>query len=151
VDAANALTFLTREDSMPGPIRKPLTHPAQAQLITPRSIMLFERMKRIRCTCDPDERFDECLGCKEWLELDEQIGLELKAPIWEYPCLERPGATNPYPRSHANYTWWENRDPGPRERWIALEQAAREMRRQERAARHTPQPPSPSPKPPPSP
>jgi len=114
--------------------RVPIGRPA-APMITVEVIKLFERMKRICCTCDPDDHFNQCSGCKEWLALDEQIGCELKAPVWEYPCLERPGATNPYPRSHPNYMWWETRDRGPQERWMALEQAARELRRQEREAR----------------
>jgi hypothetical protein len=119
-------------------IRKPLAHHTRSdvQIITPRAIELFKRMKRIRCTCDPANRFDQCPGCKQFEELDEQIGLELKVSVWEYPILERPGGANPYSRSHANSVWWEKRDPEPRERWIALEQATRELRRQERKARH---------------
>jgi len=114
--------------------RVPIGRPA-APMITVEVIKLFEAMRRCHCTCNPDDRYTECPGCKKRQELDEQIGRELKAPVWEYPCLERPGATNPYPRSHANYMWWEKRDRGPQERWMALEQAARELRRQEREAR----------------
>src|SRR5262245_45975289 len=118
---------------MAGTRRTPI-HRQPGSKVTPTAIKLFIEMQRIRCTCDPDDRFDQCPGCKKRLELDEQIGIEMKAPIWEYPCIERPGLKNPYPRAHANYEWFEKRPSGPRERWIALEQAVREMRRQERAA-----------------
>jgi len=118
-------------------IRKPLAHHARSdvQIITPRAVEFFKRMKRCRCTCNPANRFDQCPGCKQWEELDEQVGLELKVPVWEYPILERPNDTNPYSNSHANHAWWEKRDPRPRERWLALERATRELRRQERKAR----------------
>jgi|SRR5215831_4093575 len=132
---------------MPGPIRKPLAHPAHAQMITSRAIELFEQMQRCRCTCDPDDRDHrfECPGCKRREALDEAIGVECKTPIWQYPCIENPRAENPYPPSHANYTWWETRDPAPRELWLALEQAVREMRQKEREARReaAEQPPTP--------
>jgi hypothetical protein len=105
-------------------IRKPLAHHARSdvQIITPRAVELFKRMKRCRCTCDPANRFDECSGCEQWEKFDEEIGLELKVPVWEYPVLERPNDTN------------LSSDPGPRERWLALERATRELRRQERQA-----------------
>jgi hypothetical protein len=105
-----------------------------APQITVAVIRMFEQLKRCRCTCDPDDRYTDCAGCKKRLALDEQIGRELKTPVWQYPCVERPGATNPYPRAHGNYEWWETRDPAPRELWLALERAARELRRQEREA-----------------
>src|SRR5262249_33460991 len=82
---------------MPGPIRKPLAHPAHAQMITSRAIELFEQMQRCRCTCDPDDRDHrfEGPGCKRREALDEAIGVECKTPIWQYPCIENPRAENP--------------------------------------------------------
>ena len=101
--------------------------------ITPRAIELFKQLKRCRCSCAPGQRF-ECPGCKRREALDEQIGLECGTPVWQYPCLERPGAQNPYPPGHANYQWWQERDRAPEELWEALKCAAAARRASSEAA-----------------
>lgn len=69
----------------------------------------------------------------------------MQDPNLAIPLYRKPARREPYPPSHANYTWWETRDPAPRELWLALEQAVREMRQKEREARReaAEQPPTP--------
>ena len=107
---------------------------------TPRAVELFEQylVARAQCSCKGGQRF-ECPACRRRLELDEQIGLECKTPIWQYPCIENPRATNPYERWHANYDWWEERPLAPRELWLALEEALEERQRKA-AAEQVPEP-----------
>jgi hypothetical protein len=127
---------------MPGSIRKPLAHPARAQSITKIAIELFLKMKRIRCTCERDDRGyrpRDCAGCKRWNELDELLRSELKSGPHEWPTIESPFvAVHPTCKP----------DERGRKLWLALEAGARELRRKERAARRVARqsstPPSPS-------
>jgi hypothetical protein len=114
---------------MPGPVRKPLAHPARAQRITETAIRIFLQMRRRRCTCDPDDRGyrpRDCAGCKRWNELDELLRTELKSGPHEWPTVEDPKA-----RVHPTC----QPDERGRKLWRALEAGARELRRKEREAR----------------
>src|SRR5215471_7573426 len=90
------------------------------------AIKLFMEMRRCRCTCDPDVRFDICPGCERWDELDDHLCVELGLKPWEFPTFENPSA-----RVHPTC----QPDERARKLWLALEAGARELRRDERAAR----------------
>jgi len=114
---------------MPGPIRKPLLHPARNQPITETAVKVFLQMRRCRCTCEPDDRGYrplDCAGCKRWNELDELLRSELKSGPHEWPTVE-----NPHISAHPTC----KPDERGRRLWLALEAGARELRRKERAAR----------------
>jgi len=96
--------------------------------ITVRAIEIFDAMMRIRCSCDPDDRNTKCAGCRRYDLLDEQLGLELKTPVWQLPTIARPGGVCPYPPGHAGCAWWENRDRAAEKLWLALDQASRAAR-----------------------
>ena len=84
--------------------------------ITPTMIKLFVEYRRTFCTCDPNIRFDECPGCKRRKELEDHLSIAFAAGPWEFPCIKRPADL-------------ENPQGVTEERWIALERAARELRR----------------------
>jgi hypothetical protein len=102
--------------------------------VTETAIKLFIQMQRLRCTCDPEKRFDECPGCERWKALEEHLGRELGCRPWEYPAIQDPRAGNPEPPGTYNYERWQP-DLKARERWKALARGTRELRRQERQAR----------------
>lgn len=118
---------------MPGPIRKPLFHPARTQMITARSIEIFDTMMRERCSCAPGERF-ACPSCKRWERLDEELGVEMKVPVWRYPTISNPQGKNPYPVGHGCHRTWEPDHEG-RELWLALAAASKEAKREARRAK----------------
>src|SRR5262249_48130300 len=86
--------------------RTPLSRSSIPQ-ITPRAVQLFDAMRR-------------CNG-KRWWQLQNELCDELATPIYQYPCVEDPREGE--------------RRPGAEALWMALAQASRERRRQERAAR----------------
>jgi hypothetical protein len=107
--------------------------------ITPRSIELFDAMKRCCCTCPPIDwegqwGRQQCPGCKRWWELQNELCDELRTKPWEYPCVEDPRTENPYLRGMPAHATWE---PNHRAQamWRQLHSASRERRREERAAR----------------
>jgi hypothetical protein len=118
---------------MPGTRRTPISRQRTPQ-VTPTAVKIFEAMRRCVCTCDPDDRFDECPGCKRWWDLHHHLSHELGCKPWEFPCIEEPRGRNPEPTSTYNHELWQP-DLAAQERWRALEDGAREMRRAERAAR----------------
>jgi hypothetical protein len=101
--------------------------------ITEAAVKTFIEMQRCVCTCDPDVPYDECPGCKRWKQLDERLMYELKLDRVVYPTISNPEARNPYPPGTHGYVTWEPDREG-QARWLALEQAAREMRQKERKA-----------------
>jgi hypothetical protein len=112
--------------------RTPIDRPARPP-ITRRAVQLWEAMQRIECTCPPRNwsRYWEheiCDGCAERNRLRRGIHAELQLKPWEIPAVMAPDAPNPWPvgsRRHAG--WRPNADAV--ERWLALEAAARELRR----------------------
>jgi len=109
---------------MPGPIRKPLAHPVRTLPITPKAIQLFDAMRRCHCTCPKNRNpLTRCSACDRWWKLQNELRDELHTKPWEYPCVEDPReADAPDDR------------PEAQERWRLLAEAAREAKRQERAA-----------------
>jgi len=112
---------------MSGTTRTPIGRQPTPQ-VTPRAIQLFDTMMRIRCTCGPGERF-ACPGCKRWDELDAELGVEMKVPIWRLGCtISNPQGKNPYPPGTYGHRTWEPDHEG-RELWLLLAAASREARR----------------------
>lgn len=108
--------------------------------ITPRSIELFDAMKCCRCTCPPidwEGKYwgrQQCPGCKRWWQLQNQLCDEVRAPIWQYPCIEDPRTQNPYPRNTAAHKSWQPCLEA-QALWKTLAQASYEAKKAERAAR----------------
>lgn len=122
---------------MPGPIRKPLAHPAHdVQLITPRIVDLFEYLMKLPRPV-------------KWTPESSNVELEFEQ------ALGGAGVTSPHPVfdcDHDNPPAWMD-DPEhiaahyrSRAIRVALEEALAERRR----ARHSARQPAPSPSPPPA-
>jgi len=104
--------------------------------ITPRAIEIFDAMRAIRCSCDPDDCNTKCAGCKRRDDLDEQLMFELKLTRVVYPTIEDPLVRNPYPPgTHGHKTWQP--DYEAQERWRALEAASREARARKSSAENS--------------
>jgi hypothetical protein len=109
---------------MPGTRRTPIGRSPQLQ-ITPRAIRLFEAMRRCWCICPEDRELGtECAGCARWRALHGDLWDELQVPIWQWPCVEDPRDD-------------DGKRPEAVALWRELENASREARRQQRAARKT--------------
>jgi len=120
--------------------------------ITPEAVRLFDAMRRCRCTCPPIDwkgkywGRQQCAGCKRWWELQNQLCDEVHAPIWQYPCIEDRRTQNPYPRNTAAHQSWQPCLEA-QALWLQLDAAAREVRREQRAARKAGARPQPDPPP----
>jgi hypothetical protein len=110
---------------MPGPIRKPLAHPAHATMITPAAIELFARGKRIIASGKEEER------ASELNEICYQLEVELKMRPWMTAPLDTLGFSKPQEWEDAS-DWW--RSAGVCDE---LEAALKAKRKAERAARRT--------------
>ena len=119
-------------DAMSGTTRTPIgRHPTPK--VTPRAIQLFDMMMKVRCTCEPGERFT-CPGCKRWDRLDEELGAEMKVPIWRLGnTITSPDAGNPYPPGTYGHVTWQPDHEG-QALWLLLAAASREARRKARSA-----------------
>jgi hypothetical protein len=104
------------------PFKRRLDKTRDPQISLPM-IKMFVEYRRCRCTCDPKVRFDECAGCRREKELESDLGIALQSKPWEFPCISPPSGPD---GSAVDIT---------EERWLMLQQAARELRRQEREAR----------------
>jgi|SRR6516162_9309154 hypothetical protein len=115
---------------MTGTRRTPINRPPGPK-ITPAAVRLFDTMMRIRCSCDPDDRYTKCPGCKEWDHLDEMLMFEMKIPRVVYPTISNPAGKNPYPPFTHNYATWKP-DLEAQERWLLLAEASRAAKRARR-------------------
>src|ERR1700758_2226251 len=104
---------------MPGTRRTPINRQHRPP-VSVRAVRLFMKMRR-------------CRDSDRWWDLHTELRREVGAKLWEWPCIEDPRAGNPEIPGTYNYERWKP-DEKARERWRALEQGARELRRQERAA-----------------
>jgi len=104
---------------MSGTRRTPIARSREPQ-VTETAVKIFTQMQR-------------CSG-ERWWDLHDYLRRELHAKLWEWPCIEDPREGNPHAPGSYNHEHWEP-DLKAQERWKALERGAREMRRQERAAR----------------
>jgi hypothetical protein len=119
---------------MSGTRRTPIAR-SRTPPVTPEAVRLFRAMQRCRCTCEPDRvGHKQCAGCERWWDLHTELRRETRSKLWDWPCIEDPSEGNPHPPGTYNHERWKP-DLEARELWRALDQGAREMRRQERAAR----------------
>jgi hypothetical protein len=118
---------------MSGTRRTPIRRQHEPQ-IDEAAIRIFMMMQCCVCTCNERERFSKCPGCTKWWDLEHQLSREIGAKVWEFPCIESPHWGNPEPVGSNNHTHWQPDEKG-RERWQALEQGAKELRRRKRAIR----------------
>jgi hypothetical protein len=60
--------------------------------ITPAALEAFWNMKRLAraCTCDLDPACEKCDACREWSEWHHLLRSEVRARIWEFPCVIEP-------------------------------------------------------------
>jgi len=96
---------------MSGTKRTPVARQQVAARVTPRAIQLFDSMRRIRrCDCPPyDPMVDwrkervRCAYCKRRSDLDDQLHRELGLRPWEWPTIQNPNWSNPFPVEHAHH------------------------------------------------
>jgi hypothetical protein len=70
---------------MSGTKRIPIAR-IQAHRITPRAIAIYQQMRRIRCTC-PSQPPGGCSHYNRWFDLHNELHLELRLPVWQWPCI----------------------------------------------------------------
>jgi len=64
----------------------------------PDAVKLFAGMKTTACACPPrdcgnlESLIAECFGGKRWRELHSHLWRELRCKVWQWPCIQRPGA-----------------------------------------------------------
>lgn len=119
---------------MPGPIRKPLAHPARATMITPAAVELYARAKRLIQRGEKQHR-------DELVDISRQLAVELKLRPWQTCPLDTIGFAGPSPWEGPS--WWQSAALADE-----LEVALRERRRAERARRKAAEPPPDQPTPP---
>jgi hypothetical protein len=112
---------------MPGPIRKPLAHPARGTMITPAAVELFAKAKRLLRRPETKER-DRALN-----DLTAQLEIELKLKPWMPAIFDVYGYSKPEPYEDSE-NWWQIAEIVD-----ALEAVLRERRKAERAARRVQQ------------
>src|SRR5262245_61938167 len=108
---------------MPGTKRTPIGR-TPIPPITEAGIRLFEKMRRLRCTCLSLED-DTCPGCVRFRQLDGDLARELQLRPWEHPGVEDPTssyAADAEPCHEAQA------------RWQMLAQASRDRRLAQRKA-----------------
>jgi len=97
-----------------GTLRHPRSRPPKGPLITEAALAAFKRMKECseECTCEPIDwdgdysKYRECAACDEWWRQHSILHKELNAKLWEWPCVEHPDATCPYPAgTYAAESW----------------------------------------------
>jgi hypothetical protein len=54
--------------------------------LTPQAIEIFKRMVAIKCTCGEGNDCD-CPGCREHLQLDDDLSRELGLRPWQFPSV----------------------------------------------------------------
>jgi hypothetical protein len=124
--------------------RTPIRRTSRAAQITPKAIEAFRMMRRLetKCICEPIDwvtpdaywKHEECVFCERWWDQYSILHDELKAEIWDWPCIQTPGAVTPYPEgSYAAEHWKPNLEGQARYRM--LERAAAEAAKDARARR----------------
>src|SRR5262245_56796521 len=94
------------------PVKRRVSKERDVQ-ITAKAFELFEAMKRVRCTCTPEQQGHGCCaGCDRWWDLQSALHLELHCKLWHWPCLRRT---------------WAYGDERQRLLWDALEEASETM------------------------
>lgn len=109
------------------PMKRRFSKERDTPHVTTRAVRLFDALRRCRCTCEPDERF-ECTGCKRYFAFDEELMHEFKLGRVVFPTIESPKVKNPYPLGSEGYLFWQP-DREAQERWRLLAEASREARR----------------------
>jgi hypothetical protein len=134
---------------MSGTKRTPLERRSATQ-ITPKAIELFrelERAKRARrraIDCRISEQgccssVSECRACRRWWDLQNQLHIELKRELWQWPCIP----CNPFPPGSADAREWRPSQE-QRELWNLLDAARRAAAATKRADHPTNEPVSPA-------
>jgi hypothetical protein len=113
---------------MAGTRRIPIARQYTTPSITERAVELFVEMKALVCTCPPInwDRYWErkcCAACDKWWSLHGQLHRELGCRLEQWPAVEHPLSTSPYPTGSAADKAWRPDERG-RELWRLLEQAA---------------------------
>ena len=122
---------------MPGTRRTPINRQHKPP-VSELAVRLFMKMQRHEWMSD------------RWWELEHQLRHEVRAKLWDYPCVEDPRQGNPEKVGTYNHEHWRPNETA-RALWRVLDAGARELRRRDREARRAKAtPPSPPPEQPPS-
>jgi hypothetical protein len=104
------------------PLTRPLQHP-----ISDTALRAFRHMRGLerQCRCPPRDwngeywKHEQCKACGEWWEQHSILHDALQLRPWQWPAIENPAATCPYPAgSPAAERWKPNREA--QARWRAL-------------------------------
>jgi hypothetical protein len=96
---------------------------------TPRAIGAFRSMPKAEAACKCEDGSGLCDACLAWWRWHKILHAELGLRPWQYPCVEKPDTTSPFPTgSEADRAW--KPDLAAQERWRALRKAARELAKQ---------------------
>jgi hypothetical protein len=120
---------------MPGPIRRPLAHPAANVIINDAAVVLFERGLRLIARGDDGARLNE---------LSYELAAALKLRPWHTCPFDTVGYSEPpdWMKSLAEHDDWY-RSAGIRNQLQLALKARRKARRQSKAVEGAPPPPKP--------
>jgi hypothetical protein len=113
--------------------RTPINRPPRGNRFTPAALAAFREMQRLAdaCTCAPvnwdGEHWDreQCKACEQWWQQHSILVDELRLKPWQWPAVESPDATCPYPEGCYAAQQWKP-DLAAQARYRLLEQAAAE-------------------------
>ena len=97
--------------------------------VTPRALEAFGHLKRLarKCTCLPygDPNYERCDACRLWLQWHRVLSHEVRAKIWEFPCVVEPDDDGDGDAGNGSYNpgaFWARR---ARDRYRVLDAALR--------------------------
>ena len=114
-----------------GTKRRPINRPPRIGFFTEAALAALRNMYELKqqCRCRPRNwkgeywKHTPCRACDEWWAQHAILFEELHCQPWDFPCVQRPGVTSPYPRgSYADRNW--KRNLGAQERYQMLAEAA---------------------------
>src|SRR5690242_6134429 len=87
---------------------------ARAHRITPEALAAFEAMRTAaaRCTCEPIDwagdysKRSRCDACEDWWRAHNVLWRALALAPWEWPAVQDPEATCPYPAGSFAASRW---------------------------------------------
>jgi hypothetical protein len=111
--------------------RRPINRPPRSQF-TAAALAAFRKLQALEksCTCEPINwngeywKHERCPACTAWWVQHKIIHRELKLGVLQWPCVERPGADNPYPEG-SEAAALDKPDLQAQALYAALEQACR--------------------------
>jgi hypothetical protein len=92
--------------------RQPRARHERRHRIAPVAVLLWRAMEAVEFACEPIDwegdygKRTPCSGCDTWWEFHSMLHAVVGGKLWEWPCIEDPAASSPYPKgSFADEHW----------------------------------------------